>query len=534
MEFRESSNPSFSNHVFFDIEDVDLPNKENLSALQYFSVKTYVNLFDKKHKDNAWNVTYASINKFFSSLNKEDKQKVAAFILLFHKEIKDSNITDNLDKLPQVLNQLSVLVDSMDQQLKLCDKLREFVCNNLPIGIYEAAGTRAQDTPELTFVRQEVIDLTTIALLCKMLSPVFGEIMRCVFKQIDTKSKEIQCVSILNNLLNRRYIDLITKLQDNYISHILKGNSNDKDNQSMTIIFHGHSKSSLIYYMFATLLVRQFVNVDLVVPEGNLMVYILVSVKQAYVTFIKSVNAKPTRVRIPISANNDKGDGEGNIAQIEVDSIISTKTIGSVAIIAATAKMIIKQYLKMYNITEEEFEKSMKYFRSYPIMPTKLNRYVNSIFFSDDLGGSRSIYTLKNEEYTSLTALVQCIMFSLDIGYRDLAHMLTSRMAIESHINRGIIDNPQRLNAGGTEAYKKCKARFDATKFGVTGKDWDNQIKMLTDDLITNAYIYNTPPWLWNCYNEQNLNGRIIPPTEYIMGGLCCFYDFIETIKRKG
>ena len=80
------------------------------------------------------------------------------------------------------------------------------------------AGSRAQDDDKLTFYPDEVATVMSIALLCKMMAPIFGVMMSQLLNKIDIKTKESCCTMIFTNLFNRKFPKLIDKLKF-YIRH---------------------------------------------------------------------------------------------------------------------------------------------------------------------------------------------------------------------------------------------------------------------------------------------------------------------------
>lgn len=527
--------------AYLDIENLvfptlDIKDKKKLDPLLTFSINTYVKLNRPKvvgstviTTEDSWDVTYGAVNKFFNILATEQKALLAQTIIMMHSDVQEFMISEEMIGLNNLMRSLGEQLDELDQEINLCDQLREFVIGNVPIGIFKGAGKRAQDTAALTFEREEVIDLLTITLLCKMLSPLFGTIMKFVSKRIDNKLKEIQCVAIFTKLLSRKYPLLIDKLQ-NYIQHTVKNSSKDKEKESMTALANGHDQYRLSYYMYATLLVRQFVNVNLGVRNGNLMTYIIVSVKRAVQTFNSTILKNPTYTRKPMSV---KGDDEGNQAQIEVDSMTSKRTCDVPALIACAVNGSIRKHLDLFEIEPQTYEECHKYYIKHPLVPTIINKYLNSMFYSQDFGGGRGILMMRGPEYMKITVALQLILFRSDVNYRELAHFMSAVPAITSSIETNLDTSIMTLSTGSSYAYKNCKERFERTAYGARGREWENHISRFTSELKNTSFVYNTAPWIWNWLEEDNKNGKIIRPTAGAAAALCDFYDFLATELRR-
>lgn len=511
-----------------DVEHSDTELKALLDKtkdLFVFKISTYVKL-NPSRGDDGWNVIFASVNAFMNTLSSNDKTELATCIGLMHGRINNyfQECHGNMFDLEQFIGDLGSYLDLLDRNINLCDKLRTYVVGNMPIGLFEGAGKRAQDSAELTFHPPEVIDLMTITLLCKMLCPMFSTMMKNLSQHIDSKLKEIQCANIFSRLFNRKYRLLIAKL-DYYIEHTV----NQVTETSLSSLMHGYNSFNLTLYLKSQLLIRQFVNVDLSIRDGNLMTYIIVSVKRAIRTVYSTINKLPTYSRKPITT---KHEDDGNTAQIEIDSMTSRK-MSDTRMLISVAVEHTRKYLNLYGIDPEDYDAVLAYYGKHPITPTPINQMLCSMFFSDDLGGGRGILYLKSPEYTKLVALLQMILFQLDTNYQMLAHAMTMQQSSDQGVSSTINDGQFRLNIGATDVYRRCKQRLEASPFGASGKDWDNYIQELTNKLLLTGYVYNTAPWLWDWLDQDNLNGKLIEPQEITIVAICSFYDWLNEIQQN-
>lgn len=532
MQFEPYLSDKEESCVRLNISDLNLESTdtelkqllEQTKDLFVFRTSTYVKLTHTR--DGAgWNAIFGAINAFMNTLSLNKKIELATCIGYMHDRILTwfKMHDQDMSELESFIRELSSMLDLLDQNIDLCDRLKHYVVNNMPIGLFEDAGKRAQDSEELTFHPEEVVDLMTITLLCKLFSPIFSTLMRCINKKIDTKLKEIQCASIFSMLFNRKYQRLVIKLE-NYIKHTV----NQVTETSLSSLMHGYNAYNLTLHLRSQLLIRQFVNVDLTIKNGNLMTYIIVSAKRAIRTAFSSINKKPTYSRKPITS---KHEDDGNTAQIEIDSLTSKKPSDTKALISASVKDTLK-YLTIYDINRADFEETLEYYQRHPITPTPINQMLCSMFYADDLGGGRSISYLKGPELTQLVTLLQMILFQLDVNYKSLAHAMTMHQSSDQGLTSVINDGQFRLSIGATEAYRKCKMRLESSPFGANGKDWDNHIQDLTEHLLMTGYVYNTAPWLWEWLGEDNLNGKLIEPEEITIVAICSFYDWIQEVKK--
>ena len=518
-----------------NIDDLDVPNKENLEHLLLFHVGTYVKLTnigkivkpDQPHdgplRDDNWDMTFANINAFFASLTK-DQQTILAqgFIMMHHTVLDFFNTKFNILQISSIMREVADQLDAVDREIDLMGNLRKYVDNNMVVGLYAGAGKRAQDSDKLTFQPEQVKDLMSITLLCKMLCPIYGAIISQVEKFVDTRLKETHCVAILTKLFNRRCPELIEKLM-HYIGHTVKQHSEE----SPSGLMHGYDDNSLAYHMYGILMVRQFVNVDLRVRDGNLMTYIIVSVKRAINTIRSSVKRQPTYSRKPITQKHEE---DGNISQLEIDSLTSKKTLDVGPIINAAIDPAIRSYMATYQIDMESYLESLAFYQKNPITPNPINKDINAMFFSRKLGGGNGLLMLRGPEYTKITCLMQLIIFSLDINFYELGHMMTANLS-DTAVDTTINPSTFKVRVGSSQSYRAIKQMFDANPYGIRGKDWDNHVTKVTENITTNKYMFNTSTFLWNWLNEDNLNGKILTPSDLTITAMCSLYEFFMKTK---
>lgn len=509
---------------------LDIPHKENIEPLLTFPVSAYAKLNRLKHETNLkgtnyknWSDTFGIVNQFFKSLSDEDKLEIIYAFTLMHKDILDFFGDEKAIDLTILMDKLSIKCDKMDRAINLCDKLHAYTLANIPIGLMPGAGTRPQDSRRLTFYPDEVGLIMSITLLCKMMAPIFSVLMLHLINKIDIKTKEACCVTIFTKLFDRKFATLIDKLK-HYIRHTVNVQNNE---DSTRALMHGCDNHTLSHSMYSLLLIRQFVNVPLMKKEGNLITYILVSVKKALNTVYSNILKKPTYHR-PLFITST--DDDGNTSRLEADSMVSRRTCDVPSLIKCAVPHTLTKYMDLYDISDEEFNKSLNYYNKNPIAPTKLNKDANAMFYNKDFGGGKGILMLKSKEYGRLTLLLQLVLFSLsaDDGYRQLAHILTAMPSADVQEGFTFEDNQFRLNAGSSVGYRNCRMRFENSPFGLKGKEWDMHIDKLAEDMIMHKYRYNTAPWLWELMDSDNYNGKLIKPNSNIMAALCDFYDWIH------
>lgn len=534
MEFRPKQLVDKKIAAVLDISDLDIQEKENIKDLLEFNVSAYDKLNKLKKEDRlrgcnyeVWNDTFAAINHFLSLLDYNSKCEIVYALTLMHADILDFFTKAETNDLTVLTKVLSERCDALDLSTNLCDKLKAYALEHIPIGLMPNAGKRPQDNAKLTFYPDEVATLMSITLLCKLLSPIFGVLMNNLIGNMNIKAKELCCATIFTKLFNRKFEQLIDKLKY-YIRHTV--NVQCKKDTTMALM-HGCDNYSLSHVLYSLLLIRQFVNVPLIRKNGNLITYIVVNVKKAITTVQSAMLRKPTYSRPLFSSDSDD---DGNTSRLETDSVTSNRTCDVNMLVKCAVPYTIKKYIALYDLDEDDYNKCLEFYKREPMMPTLLNKDMNSMFYSRDFGGGKGILMLKALDYAKITALLQLILFQLsaDDGYRQLAHMLTILPSVDVKEGFTFEDNQFKLNIGSSIGYRNCRQRFENSPFGQKGKEWDDHITNITNDLIIRKYRYNTANWIWQWLGEDNLNGRLVTPDDRIIAALCDFYDWLHGIQQ--
>ena len=501
----------------------NMPHYEQIEPLLTFHVGTYTKL---KDGSDGWFMVYGIVNKFMNSLSEEHKTALTVILAAMHRDIIKFFNEKDLSKINIFIHSLNDKLNELDIAIDLCTQLRQYIVENVTIGLFKGAGERAQDSDALTFYPEEVIDLTTICVLSKLMSPIFGTIMKHLNKQIDNKYREIHCFYIFTSLLERRYKRLYEKLE-HYVQHTTEQTVNKA---SLTLLLYGFSSSSMAHQMTAELITRQFVNCDLMVKDGNLMTYVIVAVKRSIRTVMTNIGKNPAYNRIPIE---NKHDEDGNVAQLEIDSISTRKTTDSLAIIQFATQQAVAHFKRKYQIDDAEFNASHAFYQRNPIVPNAINQDLASLFFQKEICGAKSIMMLKANEVGQLVTLLQLIVVSLDINYDELAHALTAIPALDVTVNNSIIDGRIKLNAGSSQYYRSCKQKFETSPFSQKGsKSWDYYMSYLVDQMINSSWVYNTSDFVWDFLGQENKNGKIFTPTEKTFTALCSMYFMIWELQN--
>jgi hypothetical protein len=212
----------------------------------------------------------------------------------------------------------------MVEQANVVEAFRRYAYNNITLQDTSTFGTRPQDTNELTFKEPEIREVMVMAMLCKLASPVFGELINNLPEELDVESgkrrlpkyKESRCSGFLNAVLGKYFttpIDsdgrtLLDKLQG-YILHIVKGLCSK--HQDPAAIFHGLTEYTRTSIIMSAMLVRNYVLCQLEKNESNIIKYTDTLVRTLAQT--QDTNAHKAQIRTRKAPGSMSNDESGNI-----------------------------------------------------------------------------------------------------------------------------------------------------------------------------------------------------------------------------
>ena len=198
-------------------------DEEMLNYLR-FNVKTYSKLSTTESAQDK----LKPIPDFINRLSEKNQRILIEMFIEIKKHIL-SNKEDTIEKTAVAVGNI---VFDYFTKMDMIPKLKKYVIDNkVPIPDLSKIGKRPQDDKKTTFYHDEYIDLTTIALMCKLLSGVFGEIVFLVSNVnslIDNSLKEIYAIFVIKKILDKYYKNLINKLMF-YIETYAKKVKYDED-----------------------------------------------------------------------------------------------------------------------------------------------------------------------------------------------------------------------------------------------------------------------------------------------------------------
>lgn len=463
------------------------------------------------------------VNLFFKSLSIEDQKAIAYTIFNMHVSIckrfaEDIKVSD----LEEFTYGLGDALITLDNAIGLIEKISKFVSENVPLGDFEEIGTREQDTKELTFLEVDVHGLTVIAILNKMLCPLFSVYMNILLNKKNLYCEhgyELPCVFMLSKVLEKHYGELIEKFK-NYINHNIKKKNAAIESDAATMLHY--TPTSMRLKMYAQLLIRSLVNVDLYNMDRNLMSFVCRSILDTITSTSKSINEYPVFVRKPQVKHQD----EDTSGYLDVSSAVSKAPFDTAKIIMTATRPVVNKCLATYAqiFSQEDFEASLAYYRNKVIVPNAFNRFLVNTFFRSFLGGSQCVLLVKSTQFNELVACLQ--MIALKKGYVELVHMLTATKSQST-----CPENIQFSSSYRSRYYERTRMIFEEGPIGPLAKSFDQWMASIVNEIATHNWYFNTSMPIWDASEQEPMNGEPIPLKNVIEEG-CGMILYAQDIEN--
>lgn len=501
-------------YIFLDLEGLKINSSVDITPLLSFRTDTYSVL--KASADQAkWDTVFGIPTHFLSLQTDEIKIMYASLLARMHYEILSHLNTENEiegSKMLQLENNLSIMLEEFDRQTDLYPKLVKYTEEYIKLQSFAGVGERAQDSAEMTFYTNDVIRLTAVTILCKMLAPIFGVFIESCKKKMDNAYKEIHCLTILKNFIANRCQELIDKLQ-NFVARIAKPMLN---RIKLTHVWNGYTFSVIISQIFASILTRRTIVVDLNKPDGNIMTYVTSCTRAAAHTQYSSTGFKTAVVEIVTP--DDSATDDGNVSTMEAESRQSSKTADFELIIELAIAKLEQSF-----VTEHELDpnliKAMRDYYTYNHIPvTPMNHFLMSLLFGPALCGAKSIELLDTKNFNYLIPLMQ--LFFMQQGYYELVHLVSLLPSSQYKSQPAGSEMLLRSTWNSSFEYKNCAEKFP---YIVNDISWDTALKGIIDTVTSNSFKFNTAPVIWDMMNQSNHNTELYIASSDLSKMICSF-----------
>ena len=505
-----------------DYEGIDLQRNDDIAKdpdAACFLIETYKKLSTENPipGEDPWDAAFGPVNMILSVMEEKDQR---AFVNFFidAKVLINSSFVETSEQLDRLTKKLESSFYYLDREIKLREYLNTFVkAGHIVFPDLSNIGARAHDKPEFTFGYDEYIYLTEISLVCKMLAPLWGEIIYRTKHITNTNFKETQCCTIMYSYL-MSYGSLIDKFT-NYIYNSVKEPKSVNESGDVTRGFNGYTSNNTVLYVFGTMCVKKFVNIDLRKDICNIMTYVNTCTKMTTQTQRVNMQGKNRA-----SLRHDYTKDDGNSSALENVSFSTRYTADIPGIVEHALDQTIAKLLVSHKLSKSTYETMLKFYRRNPISLTSLNHYIVATTFGHSIGGGGGFRLLNATAYSKAIAFIQLMMVSK--GYpSELAHLLsivetqTEQSGDNNRINVGM-----RFNMTSSEEYRNCKNMF-TQKIGTI--QWDSCIVDIINTITTYESYHSSPPVLWLAYDEEDRNGTLAQYSEHLVRHICSYILFV-------
>lgn len=510
--------------VYMNLEGLDIGLSGVPNIKDYFTFRTDTYLLLKANATpESWDVVFGIPHDFLGTMKKEHVIEYCKTITMMHYRILKLNMHDTItgNLMTDLESDLSALLVELDDKINLIEQLYHYTETTIPIQSFEGVGERAQDSDEMTFHRKDVIGLTTIAVLCKMLSPIYGVFLEFYKKKLpDNVHKELHAYAILKRILakhgygllatetrnravNHKYplVDKVSYFIRNIINHLIKI-------VSATHIFNGYTLDVILQQIIASLYVRRFVSVELLKNGGNLITYMTSCARAAAQTQFAPTGYK-TAVAEMIPPK-EYSDEDGNMSMLEEQSRSSTSTADLRSIVKLSVVDAVEKFIVRYELDRDMVDQATAYYAVNHVEPSEANTYILSILFGKMLGGAKALQMIDVEDLVRLVALAQ--VYFIKHGYLDLVHVLSIANNHTTKINLNGSEASLKNSWSNSDEYRRCDNMYPVS---VNEIRWDTRLEQIITTFTERDFRLNTAPNIWQIFGQESANGMtyIVPET---------------------
>lgn len=548
MKFLKQYDDAGKALVVIDLEGLEIP--ESFKSLLTFSISTYKALGANQSQEE-WDKVFSIPETFVNTLPGEEQIYLAGCYCSCHQEIllasahqKHIDLTMNDAEVTRIKNhnanlvhdletKLSDTLASLDLKINLYKKIHDYVEKNVPIKVADNVGERAQDSDEMTFKKPDLIELTSVAVLCKLMTPVVGVFIReCSNMDISQNFKEIHAANIFRDIIANECQAIADKLE-NYLAKTIDSNEKAMSKNMLTNLYNGFSTDMSKMAVNASMYTRKFITVDLSNTDSNLMTYVNTCAKGIVST--KSSGSKKDGGKITVTGRTlpdefEESYDDGNSSVLEAESSSSRETADFTLIISFAVKETVKHYLSEYAGDKEIYDAAFMYYSagSHPTLGYN-NEFILSTLFGKDLCGAKSVESITLNDLAALLPLAQIYCYRKN--FRDMVHLLSLLPTDNLKVLQNSNEMRLRESWKNSNSYRNCNERF--TFETARSLRWDTALEKLINDITSRTYLYNTAPSICEMMNEEVVStSKVYVPPITLATTIC---DFINDLfSRQG
>lgn len=507
------------------IDDVSI-DEDTLVELMKFRTTTYKKVNGDTRMSGPWKIVYGFVNDFIKKfLTEEEQAKLCQFFIevrvLFLKASDDSDAPADYG-ISALASEFGEKLIELDTEIDLFPKLYDYSSQEFKFPDLSNAGKRAQDSKEMTFNEEHYKKLTAVVILCKLLAPLFGELISAIQnKEItaDKTQKEVFCAIPIQVMMRRRDPALMDKLS-NYITRAIESGKTRQGAlvQEYTEIAHGRTSQSNGTVITAVILIKRLVNLDPQRPDGNLLTYIHTCARETHSSMHS--NHRSNQSVMPIEHRDFRNEDEGNQSRIEVDTPILRVTPDTPVIVKLGVEQAIESLLQEKELNRKVWASAVDFYKREKIVVTPINKLMVCTYMGARIGGAKGIDMINSDTYAKIIALIQYQLINEKmIDLANIASMtpggLTNQtVSIDQLTNTDTSSDDQepnpsnamssinltiQLNWDSTYAVRNCYNLFEQSHLRKRVK---NLLGDCVHDLISYQHKFNTASVFWDLMKE--------------------------------
>lgn len=462
----------------------------------------------------------------------------------------------NVNTFFQVNQELEVITTELFAKTKLDWDLKAYVeGSSIPFPDLSHAGQRAHDTKEMTFYLPEYKELTAISLMCKIMSPIWGEYFRIVNSDMtDEINKEKFCFDmILITLRDGAFKDVMAKLR-NYVAKstntVLNQQSKHASPVQSPVKFtqskNGFGEARFLDLVFAVIFARKMVIFNVYrhrsltrESQSDIMNYISSNITATANSKISAMRTS-THEMIRIDPKDSRSE-QDNVTFNDNNSRTSKVPGDSVVAASIGAQIEAERLIGLLAIPKKVYEPMTRFYVRHTIVPNPLADMIMSCMYEEALGGSICLEYLDANRYELLLSIAQ--IYAIKNNCHDVAHLLSCTTSMERNLT---IHAPIQMNYKTMAEYTECVRTFcgvaekhipawrrqrEAKAKDVERVSITTQIGDIISWLVSYDHYYNSPNALWLIdERESQMNGDVIDYSDLIVKEMCRFI----LLLRKG
>lgn len=516
-------------HINLQLEYGDHDRPHTKEEILNFLMTTYSKLGARHGEDN-WDIFFKPANDFLAQLSAEDQYALHDFYLACRRTnsaIQGEAVTAEFIK-DIIVRDLADHAAEMVQKTDIPAKAVQFVMgSDLQFPDLSNVGNRPHDTTALTFRLPEYQIITAMSVLCKVMSPVWGDFVARTQPYIDTINKEMHClITMLPILEHQSFQEVYEKLRG-YMKNSIKTDFNRKENANknnnydlgFTLKNAGFSDERFEKYVEGMLFVKKLALYDPNKIDCDVMKYIAVNIQATINTAVTHLGkSSNTMVRKEQTRSASEGERDG-VTQLESESRVSRVSADVPVLARHGTDKAVARLLEKLNIPKKSFKETVAFYNRNIIQMSPYARTIMSSIMGQYIGGAQSIQYLTAQSAIRLASLTQLHMAMH--WPPQLVHMLTATYpATPKEEVASAADGRILMNYETSREYKQC---VNAVPYLLgPNKSIKAQITANVEFVTKYHHFYNTAEAVADFMDEApQTQGTPLVYDEFIIQQLC-------------